>query len=52
VSAERLDPARSCLLLFDFLAGHAARDAQRYAPVVGNAQRLLAAARASSITTW
>jgi nicotinamidase-related amidase len=44
---ERLDPARTCLLLFDFLVGHAERDAQRYAPVIANAARLLAAARAA-----
>ena len=34
MSAERLDPARTCLLLFDFLVGHAAKDPQRYAPVL------------------
>jgi ureidoacrylate peracid hydrolase len=45
--AERLDPARTCLLLFDFLVGHAERDPQRYAPVIANAARLLAAARAA-----
>jgi nicotinamidase-related amidase len=47
MSAERLDPARTCLLLFDFLVGHAARDPQRYAPVLANAAKLLAAARAA-----
>ena len=46
---ERLDPKRTCLLLFDFLVGHAARDPQRYAPVLANAARLLAAARATGV---
>ena len=46
MSAERLDAARTCLLLFDFLAGHAAKDPQRYAPVMANAAKILAAARA------
>ena len=36
-----------CLLLFDFLVGHVSKDPGRYAPVVANAARLLAAARAS-----
>ena len=35
-----------CLLLFDFLAGHVAKDEKRYAPVIANAAKLLAAARA------
>ncbi len=46
--SERLDPARACLLLFDFLRGHVDRDEdsrRRYAPVVANAAQLLAAAR-------
>ena len=46
--SERLEPARTCLLLFDFLEGHVNRDAAsraRFAPVVGNAARLLDAAR-------
>ena len=47
MNAERLDPARTCLLLFDFLVGHAGRDPQRYAPVLTNAAQLLAAARAA-----
>lgn len=47
MSAERLDPAHTCLLLFDFLVGHAARDPQRYAPVVANAAKLVATARAA-----
>ena len=37
MNAERLDPKRTCLLLFDFLVGHAAKDPQRYAPVLANA---------------
>lgn len=37
----------ACLLLFDFLVGHVARDPERYAPVIANAARLLAAARAA-----
>jgi ureidoacrylate peracid hydrolase len=44
--SERLDPARTCLLLFDFLAGHVAGDAKRYAPVLAHAAQLLAATRA------
>ena len=47
---ERLDPARTCLLLFDFLEGHVDRDAasrERFAPVVARAAELLAAARAA-----
>ena len=36
-----------CLLLFDFLVGHAGKDPMRYAPVIANAARLLAAARAA-----
>ena len=45
MSAERLDAARTCLLLFDFLVGHASKDPKRYAPVLANAAKLLAAAR-------
>ena len=48
MSAERLDPQRTALLLFDFLEGHVNRDAAsraRYAPVVANARSLLGAAR-------
>ncbi len=47
---ERLEPARTALLLFDFLAGHVERDAasrERFAPVVANAALLLGAARAA-----
>ena len=47
MSAERLDAARTCLLLFDFLVGHASKDPKRYAPVLANAAKLLAAARAA-----
>jgi ureidoacrylate peracid hydrolase len=45
-----LQPARTCLLLFDFLEGHANRDAaarERYRPVIANAAALAAAARAA-----
>jgi nicotinamidase-related amidase len=45
VSAERLQAAHTCLLLFDFLVGHVQRDTARYQPVIANAARLLAAAR-------
>src|SRR5438132_7757805 len=47
VMSERLDPARTCLLLFDFLAGHVERDRSRYRPVIANAAALLAAARSA-----
>lgn len=47
MNAERLDPKRTCLLLFDFLVGHADKDAQRYAPVLANAAKLLGGARAA-----
>ena len=43
-----LDPARTCLLLFDFLEGHVRRDDaswSRYRPVIANAEALLHAAR-------
>lgn len=43
-----LEPARTALLLFDFLEGHANRDAgarERFEPVIRNAAELLAAAR-------
>ena len=45
MNAEHLDPKHTCLLLFDFLVGHAARDPQRYAPVLANTTKLLSAAR-------
>lgn len=38
---------KTCLLLFDFLVGHVSRDPVRYAPVIANAAKLLAAARAA-----
>ena len=46
--SERLEPARTCLLLFDFLRGHVDREEdarRRYAPVIANAAQLLDAAR-------
>jgi ureidoacrylate peracid hydrolase len=43
--SERLDPAKTCLLLFDFLVGHVGKDAKRYAPVLANAARMLEAVR-------
>ena len=46
----RLDPARTCLLLFDLLEGHVNRDEtsrRRYRPVIANAAALLAAARSA-----
>lgn len=46
--SERLEHARTCLLLFDFLRGHVDRDddsRRRYAPVIANAAQLLDAAR-------
>jgi len=36
-----MSPERCCLLLFDFLVGHAGKDPMRYAPVIANAARLL-----------
>ena len=47
-AAERLDAARTALVLFDLLEGHVNRDAEsraRFAPVIENAARVLAAAR-------
>lgn len=48
-AAERLDPSRTALLLFDMLNGHIKKDdpatATRYAPVIAAAVRLLVAAR-------
>lgn len=40
-----LSAERTCLLLFDFLVGHVAKDRSRYAPVLANAAKLLGAAR-------
>jgi nicotinamidase-related amidase len=51
VTRERLDPARTCLLLFDLLEGHVDRDdasRERYRPVIANAAALLAAARSQN----
>jgi nicotinamidase-related amidase len=48
VSAQRLDPAHTALLLFDLLEGHVNRDEASlslFSPVVANAAMLLAAAR-------
>jgi len=50
--SERLDAARSALVLFDFLEGHVNRDAEskrRYAPVLENASKVLAAARKAGV---
>jgi ureidoacrylate peracid hydrolase len=47
VNEERLDAARTCLLLFDFLVGHVNRDKERYTAVIANAARLLSEARAA-----
>jgi nicotinamidase-related amidase len=47
---ERLEAARTALLLFDLLDGHVNRDEAsraRFAPVIANAASLLAAARAA-----
>jgi len=43
-AAERLDAARTALLLFDLLEGHVNRDAEsraRFAPVIESAGRVL-----------
>ena len=48
--SERLEPARTALLLFDLLKGHVNADElsrKRFAPVIDNAAALLAAARAA-----
>ena len=47
MNEARLDAARTCLLLFDFLVGHVNRDKPRYAPVIANAAKLLSAARSA-----
>jgi nicotinamidase-related amidase len=52
VSGERLDPARTCLLLFDLLEGHVNRDDEtrsRFRPVIANAEALLHAARVDGL---
>lgn len=49
---ERLEPARTCLLLFDLLEGHVNRDEAsraRFGPVIANAAALLAAARSAGV---
>ncbi len=49
MASETLDPRRTCLLVFDLLEGHVNRDTAsrgRFAPVIANAARLLAVARA------
>jgi len=50
MTLPRLEPARTCLLLFDLLEGHVNRDPaarERYRPVIANAAALLAAARSA-----
>ena len=50
MTSARLEPARTCLLLFDLLEGHVNRDAaarERYRPVIAHAAALLAAARSA-----
>jgi nicotinamidase-related amidase len=52
VSDERLDTARTCLLLFDLLEGHVNRDdatRSRFRPVIANAEALLHAARVDDV---
>ena len=51
-NAQRLDPARTCLLLFDLLEGHVDKNEasrKRFAPVIANAKALLAAARGAKV---
>lgn len=50
MTRETLEAAGTCLLIFDMLEGHLRKDEatrRRYAPVIANAARLLAAARAA-----
>jgi nicotinamidase-related amidase len=50
MTAERLQPARTALLVFDILEGYVNKDAAsraRFAPVIANAATLLATARAA-----
>ena len=50
--SERLEPARTALVIFDLLEGHVNRDEQsraRFAPVIANASALLEAARARGV---
>ena len=52
MSGERLEPARTCLLLFDLLEGHVNRDdatRSRFRPVIANAEALLHAARVDDV---
>ena len=52
MSEERLDPARTSLLVFDLLEGHVNRDAEskaRFAPVIANTALLLDAARKANM---
>ena len=52
VTGERLEPARTALLLFDLLEGHVNRDdasRARFAPVIANARALLEAARKAGV---
>lgn len=49
---ERLDPGRTCLLVFDLLEGHVNKDEAsrvRFRPVIANASALLAAARSAGV---
>jgi len=52
-ASERLDPARTALLLFDMLNGHVKKNdpatKSRYAPVIAAAVRVLDAARRSGV---
>jgi nicotinamidase-related amidase len=53
VSAERLELHRTALLIFDLLEGHVNKDAasrERFAPVIANVARLLAASREAGLT--
>ena len=56
MTAERLDAARTCLLLFDFLQGHVNRDPgtrKRYNHVVANTEAMtLAARRAGALVAY
>ena len=52
MTGERLEPARTCLLIFDLLEGHVNRDAAtraRFRPVIANAEALLHAARRDDV---
>ena len=52
MSGERLEPAHTCLLLFDLLEGHVNRDdatRSRFRPVIANAEALLHAARVDDV---